>query len=77
MIGFALRHWRLIAAGIIVLAVLAFIAFVFDQGGDAREAKIEAQAIETEEEVQDVKDKIRNRGNNRSSVIQRLHAGSF
>lgn len=77
MIGFALRHWRLIAAGILLLAVLAFIAFVFDQGGDAREAKIEAQAIETEQEVQDVKDQIRNRGNNRNSVINRLQSGSF
>lgn len=72
-----LGNLRLVAMIAAVLAVLAGIAYVYHRGGEAREDKIVAEAVEKEGEIQDEKDDIRNNRPDRDGVIVRLRAGTF
>lgn len=57
---FLLKNWKLFAGAFVVIAIIAVGYYIYHKGGDAREHKIEKVAIETEEKVQDEKDRIRN-----------------
>lgn len=73
----ALKNPKVIAAIVAAVALVAVVWYIYDEGGDARENKIVAEAINIERKVQDEKAVIRNNRPDRAGVIDSLRRGTF
>lgn len=72
-----LKNPKVIAAVVTVVALVAVVWYIYDEGGDAREDKIVVEGAKIERKVQHEKAVIRNNRPDRAGVIDSLRRGDF